>query len=216
MDTTRAAFRRNVADELPGETSRRSLLRKGLLVGVGAAVVGIAMPVLAGSGTARAYVSGAGIQNGWDWCDRCQGLFYGPGQSSSACPAGPGGHDGSESAGYVLYYGTSGSDDGLGFPVQADWAWCDKCQGLFYGPFQGSSLCPAGGRHDGSESYSYDVPYGQPSSVTGGLNWQSGWAWCDKCQGLFYGPFQGSSWCPAGGRHDGSESYPAPGYDMLY
>ena len=53
--------------------------------------------------------------------------------------------------------------------------------------------------HDGSESYDYDMYY----NSGGGL--QFGWSWCDKCQGLFYGPFQSSSWCPAGGRHDRSE-----------
>jgi len=196
-------------DQIPYRPSRRVLLKTGLLAG--AAVAALAAPVLTGTGTARAYVSGAGIQPNWAWCDKCQGLFYQPFQGSSWCPAG-GQHDGSESHDYYLYYGTSGPSDGLGFPVQPNWAWCDKCQGLFYGPSQSSSYCPAGGRHDGSESYSYDVPYDQPS----GYGWQADWAWCDKCQGLFYGLFQSSSWCPAGGRHDGSESYAAPGYDMLY
>jgi hypothetical protein len=191
MGTQHETFRRHATEELTREPSRRVLLRKGLLVGVGAAVAGIAAPVLLGTGTAQAYVSGLGEQSYWAWCDKCQGLFYGPFQSSSYCPA-LGQHDGSESYNYVIPYGTGS----IGW--QPDWAWCDKCQGMFYGPFQSSSYCPKGGQHDGSASYNYEMPYSP-----GG---QSGWRWCDKCQGLFYGPFQSSSHCPEGGQHDGSES----------
>lgn len=35
---------------------------------------------------------------------------------------------------------------------------------------------------------------------------QSGWRFCDKCQGLFYGQGEPLSHCPAGGTHDGSKS----------
>lgn len=86
--------------------------------------------------------------------------------------------------------------------VQYSWAWCYKCQGLFYSPFESSSRCPAGGRHGVTRSYNYYL--NSLNIPLEGL--QTGWRWCDKCMGLFYGPFQGSSWCPAGGRHDGSES----------
>jgi hypothetical protein len=43
--------------------------------------------------------------------------------------------------------------------TQSGWAFCAKCQGLFYGPGEGTSHCPAGGYHDGSKSHSYTLPY---------------------------------------------------------
>lgn len=39
--------------------------------------------------------------------------------------------------------------------VQSNWAYCAKCQGLFYKPQEAKSVCPAGGQHDGSDSYDY-------------------------------------------------------------
>jgi hypothetical protein len=42
-------------------------------------------------------------------------------------------------------------------PVQDGWAWCPKCQGLFYGPNESTSVCPAGGTHSASQSYGYWV-----------------------------------------------------------
>jgi hypothetical protein len=38
---------------------------------------------------------------------------------------------------------------------QTSWAWCQKCQGLFYGPYESRSVCPAGGTHDYTESGIY-------------------------------------------------------------
>jgi hypothetical protein len=188
-----------MTDEALQGPGRRTVLRKGLLAGLGTAMVGIAAPVLAGTGTARAYVSGQGVQYSWAWCYKCEGLFYSPFGSRSWCPAG-GRHGVTRSYNYYLNYANNpyeGSQNG--------WAWCDKCMGLFYGPNQGSSWCPAGGRHDGSRSYNYlvgiETPFNPPVDGV-----QSYWRWCDKCMGLFYGPNQGSSWCPAGGRHNGSES----------
>ena len=36
---------------------------------------------------------------------------------------------------------------------------------------------------------------------------QTGWRFCWKCQGLFWGPGQQQSFCPMQGRHDGSKSH---------
>lgn len=44
-----------------------------------------------------------GIQPNWLWCNKCQGLFHGPGMAESHCPAG-GTHDGSKSFNYSLPY----------------------------------------------------------------------------------------------------------------
>lgn len=43
--------------------------------------------------------------------------------------------------------------------TQTDWRHCSKCKGLFYGPSQSTSACPKGGNHDGSNSYTYTLPY---------------------------------------------------------
>jgi hypothetical protein len=47
-------------------------------------------------------------------------------------------------------------------PEQADWRWCNKCQGLFYRGGVADSHCPAGGRHAPvaeSGSWDYQLPY---------------------------------------------------------
>lgn len=43
----------------------------------------------------------ASNQKGWEWCHKCQGLFYGPNETASKCPAG-GAHDGTQSGVYTL------------------------------------------------------------------------------------------------------------------
>src|SRR5205814_1663667 len=42
--------------------------------------------------------------------------------------------------------------------------------------------------------------------VSPSLPSQSGWRWCEKCQGLFFSGNPGQGACPAGGRHDASRS----------
>ena len=49
----------------------------------------------------RASKPGPGTQTGWRFCRKCQGLFWGPGQSISHCPVGAE-HDGSQSHEYAL------------------------------------------------------------------------------------------------------------------
>ena len=44
-----------------------------------------------------------GTQTGWRFCSKCQGLFWGPGESRSICPRGAQ-HDGSHSHEYTLGY----------------------------------------------------------------------------------------------------------------
>ena len=82
---------------------------------------------------------------------------------------------------------------------QANWRWCHKCQGMYFGGNPGSH-CPAGGSHDSTGSGNYRishnmiVPYGQTN-----------WRWCHKCQGMYFGGNPGSH-CPAGGSHDSTGS----------
>ena len=44
---------------------------------------------------------------------------------------------------------------------------------------------------------------------------QSGWRWCNKRQGLFYGPFVGDSRCPAGGAHAAPAQSGNANYSLL-
>ena len=46
-----------------------------------------------------------------------------------------------------------------GVGTQSGWAYCSKCTGLFFGPQEAQSHCPAGGQHDGSHSHSYNLPF---------------------------------------------------------
>lgn len=43
--------------------------------------------------------------------------------------------------------------------TQAGWAFCNKCQSLFYGPGIAVSHCPAGGPHNGDNSHSYTLNF---------------------------------------------------------
>jgi hypothetical protein len=137
-------------------------------------------------------------QGGWAWCSKCQGSFYAYNATTGVCPAG-GKHGESESYFYVMLYNPTGSMT----DAQENWNWCGKCQGMFYGPEQSASVCPAGGNHDGSGSYNYVLLYGG----YWGSQFQEDWAYCDKCRGLFYGSNQSSSVCPAGGQHSLSDTY---------
>lgn len=209
----------------PSVPDRRMLLKGGLLAGLGAAVAGIASPALTGSGRAAATrlaaVAGSkagtrltaadaafSSQDGWAWCHKCQGLFFRMQESFSKCPAG-GPHEDAGSYNYTLLYDLSVSMGG----VQVQWAWCNKCRSLFFGMNQNSKFCwcPKGGPHNGAGSFNYFLYYDQGLSE---VPHQPSWAWCWKCQSLFYGPHQSSSWCPAVAdtHHDGSRSY---NYDIL-
>ena len=84
------------------------------------------------------------FQDDWRRCNKCQGLFYGPGFATCACPAGErhASADESGSGNYRLPHKTPPDPT-----QQSDWRWCNKCQGLFYGPGFATSACPAGERH---------------------------------------------------------------------
>jgi len=130
-------------------------------------------------------------QEGWIWCAKCQGLFFGPG---SKCPADSQAHVGGGN--YILIRNTA-------YGHQQDWRWCSKCKGLFFGGHPGSK-CPAGGVHSKTGSANYSLQ----QNIGPGYNRQENWRWCNKCQGLFFGGNPGSI-CPAGGAHSktGSGNY---------
>jgi hypothetical protein len=92
----------------------------------------------------------------------------------------------------------AGSAQALTDDLQADWGWCSKCQGLYY-VNSVHSVCPYDavfGRHGQLKSFEYFVFYNQ--NETGNPYWQTDWAWCGACAGLFFAngnPSAGS--CPS-------------------
>lgn len=106
-------------------------------------------------------------QSFWQWCNKCQGLFYAGSPdpfgiwvdfidwfpSTGVCPAG-GGHAYAGSKGYVVEF-----YPGTFHPPQAGWAWCNKCQGLFKAnnALFTSGTCPAGGGHNLADSGNYAI-----------------------------------------------------------
>ena len=141
------------------------------------------------------------FQENCSWCNQCQGLFL-PHFSTSNIPFGvcPGAasaggpHIDTDSGNYVL--ATSGGG-------QTDWAFCTRCNGLFFSGNNTLGVCPAGGggHHNGTASTNYTL------ATSGGL--QSDWKWCKNCQGLFFPGNNTSGVCPAaaGGHNAGSGSY---------
>jgi hypothetical protein len=99
-------------------------------------------PARSGSGNyslAQNIVGDPTHQENWRLCDRCQGLFYGPGIANSRCPVG-GTHSGRGN--YSLAQNIAAD------PKRQDgWRWCNRCQGLFFGATVTMSHCPATGAH---------------------------------------------------------------------
>ena len=93
---------------------------------------------------------------------------------------------------------------------QGGWRWCDICQGLFYaGTAEKNGACPSDPNgetpHDGSRSLRYAIMYGEDSGGFTGR--QTGWRWCQKCEGLFSSDDRSRGVCPADhGQHDASRS----------
>ena len=85
--------------------------------------------------------------------------------------------------------------------AQKGWAWCSKCEGMFYDKdSQGKGHCPAGGAHT-------DVGSGHYFQIVGetAVGQQGGWRWCKNCEGMFYSKAKGNHMgvcpAPAGGKH---------------
>jgi hypothetical protein len=108
------------------------------------------------------------IQDGWRWCQNCEGIWFARSVIGGACPAG-GAHTSSLSGKYRFVFGTG--------PDQ--FRWCKKCEGMFLRvmkfpdiDFQGpdnflNGACPLGGPHDASESGFYLVQRGPKVPVPG-------------------------------------------------
>jgi endonuclease/exonuclease/phosphatase family metal-dependent hydrolase len=103
---------------------------------------------------------GLGRQNGWRYCNKCQGFFFASAEADvgrSRCPAG-GSHASlaqSRSFNYGLLFNQRDIRQ-----RQKGWRYCNRCQSLFFAPDDSdvpASRCPAGGSHSGlTESGSFD------------------------------------------------------------
>jgi hypothetical protein len=120
----------------------------------------------------RYKVSGTGgpsYQPGWNWCSRCQSLFFANNAGKSWCPADDfsGQHATGGFAYSVLY------NDAVSGSSQGNWWWCGQCQGLFNGAGGVGGCCPgtlgttdhyAGQTDPTIKSFAYDVSYYSTSS----------------------------------------------------
>jgi hypothetical protein len=227
-----------MSDPLGDGLSRRALLRSSLLVGLGAAAAVAALPELAGTALASnadivyAIVLDNGTTGGeylcqadWWYCVKCYGMYHSDNDTAGGvCPDGGTHQNNTDYTQYVIpHSGGSLSQTSPAKGVQVGWRWCSKCQGLFWGSAAAESVCPAGGQHlVSSGAYVYDLAYGGPSFllIVGAIQdqetAQSGWLYCSKCRGLFYGHGSATGGvCPAGGAHSqasGSSNYDMPPY----
>jgi hypothetical protein len=186
---------------------RRSVLRGGLLIGVGVATAGVASAAL--TGTAEA----VSPQPNWAYCKGCHAMWYTG--YYGACPFYDDGHSSSNSYNYDLYNNLSTS-----YGYQGNWRWCGQCSGL-YTTLHTPSYCPGspysdGGPHvEGGGSFDYYLPLPAPGVYLS--NPQAYWLWCKNCQSLYFQGSKGTSngVCPdphvenpdgSYGPHDGSSS----------
>jgi hypothetical protein len=163
------------------ELTRRGAIRLARTAGLAAA----AGAVLAAAPASVAQAA----QNGWRWCYQCQGLWYAGNSTLGVCPApGISGHNFLYSGDYTL---RTPADP---YGGQSGWAWCQRCQGLWYTRNSTRGVCPAGpGGHDstGSGVYLLDM-----TGISGG---QGNWRWCHQCQGLWFAADGTGGVCPDGG-----------------
>lgn len=140
-------------------------------------------------------------QANWRHCRKCEGMFFAGNPTRGVCPLDQGEHDMTGSSDYVL---ANASTDFFA-QSQANWRWCQKCQGLFFAGNPTHGVCPADNRpHDAAIGGEYRLARDMPSNFP----YQPMWYWCGKCQALFFsasGRLSGR--CPMDGRqHDGSSS----------
>ena len=133
------------------------------------------------------------FEDGWFWCRKCEGLYFGLNPTKGRCPVG-GAHSNVGSGHYRLSHVGNG---------QLNWRRCQKCEGLFFFGSVNFGRCPAGAVHDpfGSADYVLDQ-----NALFLSLSQQAGWRWCRKCQGLFFGLNLTKGRCPSGASHDPKDS----------
>ena len=142
------------------------------------------------------------LQKGWRWCRKCEGLFFIGNFFKWRCPA-EGLHDHNGSGFYQLQ---------LAPPGQPYWRRCRKCEGLFFNANLAAVLsfgrCPVagGGNVNIHEPVLQTEYFLNINNFFGGLSSQSGWRWCQKCEGIFFSGNATNGRCAAGGSHNGLNS----------
>jgi hypothetical protein len=196
-----------------GELTRRMMLRNGLMVGLGTAVVAVGSSSFAGRARADTLAPAslanpstpAPLQSAWGWCNQCAGMFYTSNSNWGVCPRSTQDpvrffaqthafNNNYQSFNYEFYYDAQTSSN-----WQGAWLWCRLCQGFWYGGANFGGWCPSGSfngtrvSHDGSGSFPYVIYHGSASAG------QGGWYYCNTCMGLFYtsNGSEGGA-CPAG------------------
>jgi hypothetical protein len=149
-------------------------------------------------------------QKNWCWCSKCEGLFYVDNNWLSFCPAG-GSHD--ESFFNDFAYSVNTENKG-----EAGWRKCSRCLSLFLDEtlvwansntvyLQQVAPCPAPGKgylgpyHEADTSVKYYMEKNNFSDSS----LQTGWRYCSKCRGLYFGGHATKGKCPGGGTHDNSD-----------
>jgi CubicO group peptidase (beta-lactamase class C family) len=144
-------------------------------------------------------VLGAGLQNNWRWCKKCQAIAFAGLASWGDCPAGDL-HDHNDSRNYCIMMNGAvppGSQD--------NWRWCNECLALSYAGGQSLGKCSAGGMHNHAGSGDYILPI-RASGASVPLDYQDNFRWCKKCQVLVWGGALPAGPCAEGGQHDHSGS----------
>ncbi|HEV7706593.1 MAG TPA: hypothetical protein VGP16_00215 [Asanoa sp.] len=186
------------AATVPG-TTRRDLLRKAAIIGVGAGA-------LLTAGAVTASPAFADYQYNWRFCRDCKGMVFGSG--GRCADTRHTAHNITGSWDYTFVYGVSGG----GVPdYQPLWKKCGDCNALFYTDgYRQNGWCPIGDRKYAHDSYNsatnYSLYFG-PIKQT-----QDDWRFCRNCFGLFFNPWRSTSVCPAFARgsftpHDGTNSF---------
>lgn len=91
-------------------------------------------------------------QAGWNWCAKCQDVFFGPNQGKSVCAA-YGRHVVGGSYDYLIPYGAPAAAH------EPHFRHCFRCENLYYGPNTTRSVCAAGGVHSFGPSWDYNLAY---------------------------------------------------------
>ena len=145
-------------------------------------------------------ICGPNTQRGWQCCQRCTTMWYAA-TGKGECPAGPGGHDGTNSWNYLLSMNT-------GEPgAQPNWRWCSSCESIWYAGNGTTGHCQgtgAGHKSAGSADYFINIATG-----TYPPDQQTGWHMCGNCLVLNNPGASTTPHCAVGGKShkNGSDNY---------
>jgi hypothetical protein len=172
---------------------RRSFLRGGLAVGAATAGLTIASSVMR-TGVAEASST---TQNNWYWCSLCASLFHSNNaQPDGSCVTSPFNLHTVGTQEYLVDF------DEIQGGFQSQWAWCNNCQVLFYGPDVATSGCAWAyvTRSQNARYYphrggttNYALPFNaKPQDLR---NYQAGWNYCPACRNIYHGSGNPAGYC---------------------